>query len=93
MLPLAFHRFGLLEHLLDRSRQRRAPRPRRANAGESVVLTRMNDDFRHEAVLLARQHDLRRQKRLAEPALELCESCLDESPESGSDFYLSAGQQ
>ena len=78
---------------LTAARQRRTPRPRRADAGEGVVLTRVDDDFRHDAVLLARQHDLRRQKRFAEPALELCESCLDEPSEIGSDFYLSAGQQ
>ena len=93
LLPLAFYGFGLLQHLLDRGRQRRAPRPRRADAGEHVVLTRVHHDFGHDAVLLPRQHDLRRHERLAEPALELGESCLDEPSESGGDFYLSTGQQ
>ena len=60
---------------------------------QRVVLPRMDDDFGHEAVLLARQHDLRRHQRLAEPALELCQSGLDEPSESRGDFDLSAGQQ
>ena len=93
VLPLALDRFCLLEHFPDCRGERCAPRRGGADAGQNVILPRVDDDFRHEAVFLLRQHHLHRDQRVAEAALQLLQPGVDESSERGRNFYLPAGEQ
>jgi len=42
--------------------------------------------------LLAREHRLRGQRRVAQQPLDLCEALLDEAAKSGSDVDVAAGE-
>ena len=82
-LPLAFQLLRLLRDLVDRLRRATVSQSRRvADAVQELLAARVQRDVGAVTVLLARQHDLRRDARGRSAAARACASLLSTSRRS-----------